>query len=703
MPDGGDFRSPFLKETIWAALRHAWRVYQVPETQNLPDWADKYRILSKKNSANPGQWQTSRVEVARGPMMATDEPGVEMISIMSCTQLMKTAFMENVIGRIIHADPGPTLVIYPNEDAAEGFSKERLTPMIQETPVLRNLVGNPRSRKSENTIDVKHFPGGFVAMVSAGSPMNLAARPVRYVLSDEIDKYAPTKEGDPILLGEERTATYDEKGMSLKIRACSPTIEETSRIYASYLSSDQRRPYLECPHCSHWQTLDFFRHVHWPKNGRNHETGEAKIFCEKCNKPWTEGQRRIALKTVRWLQTRSFICCGKGQDPRINRLWDYDDEYKIGYAKCAQCGKRPVSNHHAGFTASKLYSPSTTVVKLAEKWIEAEKDAESKQTFYNTQLALPYKIDATKEVRSSDVAKRQEEWGTLIPNGVCVITGGIDVQPSSDDRVGRLECEIVGWNENEESWSIGYQVFTGDPAQLDVWNDLDQFLLKVWQREDGQKIRLMAACVDSGGHNTEEVYKFCQARTGRNIWAIKGASDRMGQWSPVWPAREYRKTKVRNRNPRRPVKIIGVNAAKEAIRQRLLITEPGPGYCHFPGGRPEGYYDQLTAERLVIERKGGHMIRRWSLQSHLSNEALDTRVYAYAALQGLINERGFKVARIAAMLASVSRAADEEAEGDPLPSLPEPANVPPPPVKVSQVAIKQRSVVRSNFMQRRRW
>ncbi len=702
MPDGG-FYSPILKLTGWDVLRHAYRVYKVPEVSTLPDWADKYRILSKKNSANPGQWRTSRVEVARGPMLSVDEPGVEMISLMVCTQLMKTAFLENVIGRIIHADPGPTLVIYPNEDAAEGFSKERLTPMIQETPVLRDLVGNPRSRKSENTIDVKHFPGGFVAMVSAGSPMNLAARPVRYVLSDEIDKYAPTKEGDPILLGEERAATYDEKGISLKIRCCSPTIEETSRIYASYMQSDQRRPYLQCHSCNHWQYLEFFRHVHWPKNGAHHETSEAKIFCDKCNKPWTERQRREALKTVRWLQTRPFVCCGKGQDPRINLNWDYNDEFKIGYALCAHCGKRAVSNHHAGFTASKLYSPSITVVKLAEKWIDAEKDAESKQTFYNTQLALPFKTDATKEVKSSDIAKRQEEWGMLIPNGVCVITAGVDVQPSSDDRIGRLECEVVGWNENEESWSLAYQVFTGDPAQLEVWDALDQFLLKTWQREDGQRLRLMSACVDSGGHNTEEVYKFCMAHAVRNIWAIKGASDRMGQWSPVWPAPQFRRTRNRQRKPRRPVKIIGVNAAKEAIRQRLLITEPGPGYCHFPSGRPPGYFDQLTSERLVIERKGGYMVRRWDLQSHRSNEALDTRVYAYAALQGLINERGFKPARIAAMLSRNANEAEDEDEALTIPS--EPANVPPPPVNVSQAAIAQtqRRVVRSSFMQRRRY
>src|ERR1700761_7770254 len=104
-------------------LKHAFRVFDIAEVKTLPDWAETYRIVSKKSSANPGPWRTSRVEVSRGPMLSVDEPGVEMISLMVATQLLKTAFMENVIGRIIHVDPGPTLVVYPNDDAAEAFSK----------------------------------------------------------------------------------------------------------------------------------------------------------------------------------------------------------------------------------------------------------------------------------------------------------------------------------------------------------------------------------------------------------------------------------------------------------------------------------------------------------------------------------------------------------------------------------------------------
>jgi phage terminase large subunit GpA-like protein len=359
---------------------------------------------------------------------------------------------------------------------------------------------------------------------------------------------------------------------------------------------------------------------------------------------------------------------------------------------------------------------------LAAKWIEAEKDIESKQTFYNTQLALPFKTEATKEISSKTVASRREAW-TGVPEGVCVITVGVDVQSGGSDSIGRLEVETVGWSPDEESWSLDYNVFLGDPAKLEVWAELDAYLLRHWERQDGRRLRVMGTCIDSGGHNTEEVYKFCLARAARNVWAIKGASDRSGQWVPVWPARDFRRTR-RRKTPSlryRPV-IIGVNAAKEAIRQRLLIKEPGPGYCHFPAGRPAGYFDQLTAERLIVERKGGMMIRRWHLQSHLSNEALDTRVYAYAALQGLINDRGFKPAHVARILLSATAAEEAGATGPvsgsgqlnpsstvveaPPPSLvlkapPAPASAVRPPVKVPAVVARRAMTTRSSFMSRR--
>jgi phage terminase large subunit GpA-like protein len=638
-------------ETAVANLRKLLRdtlsaVLKPPPRLTVPDWADAYRHLSSASGAFGGPWNTSRVEVARGPMMAVTEPGVRRISAMTCTQLLKTSLLENVIGYFAHLDPCPILLLQPKDESAQAFSKERIAPMIEVTPVLRELMGRRKTRTSEDTVKFKRFPGGFLAIASAGSPSNLAMRAIRIVLSDEIDKYETTKEGDPVILAEERTATFTTS--SLSIRTCSPTWEETSRIYAAFMAGDQRRPFVRCPHCDEFVYLDFFRDVHWSKNTETgHEPQTAAIYCPECGAGWSEAQRMHAVTkpyNIRHQQTRPFLCCGERQDPISTKAWTWDEERQVGYAVCRHCGGRSVSNSHASFTASKLYSPFITMADLAEKWLSSKGDPEARQTFYNTQLGQPYKAQVSRNLNQHALMSRCEAYPAPVPIGGLVLTAGIDVQST-----GRLEVEVVAWGLGEESWSIAHEVITGDLGTLQPWEELDAFLLKPWLHERGFQIYIMGACLDSGGHNTQTVYDFAQKRSGRNIWAIKGASDRGTTWSPIWPAIEkpgkYRLSGFK------PV-IIGVSAAKESIRQRLALEEVGPGYCHFPVGRHEAWFDQLTAENIVVERHGAQYSRRWVLPRGRANEALDCRAYSYAALFGLYRTRKLDLDKQAELMES---------------------------------------------------
>lgn len=627
-------------------------VLRPPPRMNLPDWADKYRHLSPAAGAVGGPWQTHRVEVARGPMMAVTEPGVQKITAMAATQLLKTELLTNTIGYFAHLDPCPMLLLEPKDEMADAFSKERITPMIQVSPVLAEIMADPRTRNSDNTLSFKRFPGGFLAIYGAGSPTNLAMRAIRVVLLDEIDKYETTKEGDPVALAEERSSTF--MSAALCIRACSPTLEETSRIYRSYLEGDQRRPYVNCPHCDHFQTLDFFKHVLWDKDeaAGEHNPESAAIYCEACGAAWTEAQRKKVVTSrhaIRHMQTRPFTCCGERQDPAVERLWDWDETLQVGYAKCKTCGEHPVSNAHASFQVSKLYSPFATIVSLVKKWLESKDEPETRQTFYNTQLGMTYRAEVTKEVASHWLLSRREKYAAEVPEGVAVITIGADVQPGGANSLGRIELETVGWGAHEESWSLGVEVINGDPSMPAVWAEVDKYLLKAWRHERGFDMFATATCIDSGGHNTQDVYAFARARTGRNVWAIKGASDQ-GSWSPVWPPPSKDQHKAM-RVGWKPI-ILGVNSAKEAIRQRLMIPTPGPGYAHFPHDRSEGWFDQLTSEELRLERHHGTTIRKWYLRKNRHNEALDTRVYAYSALQGLKVVRRFNLEVQAAFMAN---------------------------------------------------
>lgn len=657
-------------------LARAWRRGLTPPPRiSVPDWADRYRRLAKEAGSTSGKWRTSTVEVSRGAMLAVTEPGVHVITAMVCTQLMKTALLENIVGYFAHLDPCPMLLVQPKEAAAEAFSKERITPLIKATPVLRELIGSKKTRSADETLLYKAFPGGFLALVGAGSPDNLARRPVRVTMYDETDKYVITREGDAIGLGDERQATFSNY---LSVRACSPTIEGESRIDQSYLDGDQRQASVECPHCRHRQFLDFFRHVDWDKDYDNdgnvvaHRPKTAKIRCEACSCEWEEGERLRALQTTRWHQTRPYLCCGKHHDPMAEYeaawrapeppddavvvVWEWwqGPRHAVYRAKCPDCGTWAVDNEHASFTASKLFSPwpKDSPPKIAAKWLSWKDDPDLRVVFDNTQRGRPHKRSSGKDLTAEGLAARAETWPGEVPDGVGLITVGGDTQ---DDRV---ELEFIGWGINEESWSLFYVVIEGDTSTDELWERVDQQLLRTFRRADGREFAVEAACIDSGGHRTNEVYKFAKARLGRKVWAIKGASERGGKRAPVWPTV---KPSNRKKGQYKPT-LIGVNSAKDTIRSRIGFVEPGPGYMHFDAKRELGWYEQMLAERLVMKVIAGERFTVWDCPKGKANEASDCRVYGYAALQGLIHF-GLRLNEVTEQLATrfVAIAANAEA------------------------------------------
>src|SRR4051812_49122300 len=99
--------SPLLPSSLRQAedLAPSWRAgLRPPPNMTVVDWAEQNRKLSKESS-NGGRFIVARVEVARGPMLWATEPGVKVITLQACTQLLKTTFLENVAGYYMHLDP----------------------------------------------------------------------------------------------------------------------------------------------------------------------------------------------------------------------------------------------------------------------------------------------------------------------------------------------------------------------------------------------------------------------------------------------------------------------------------------------------------------------------------------------------------------------------------------------------------------------
>ena len=203
-------------KTTWTAKQRLDRIirdarrrcFRLPPTRSLSQWADDQRKLSPEASGEPGQWITARAEYQRGIMDAISDAAHEQIVMMLGSQLGKSELLLNTIGYYIDQQPSPILMVQPRVEDAKTFSKDRIAPMLRDTPCLRNKVSEARRRDSNNTVTHKVFPGGHITLGGANSPAGLAMRPIRVVLADEVDRYPASAgtEGDPLSLAVRRTS-----------------------------------------------------------------------------------------------------------------------------------------------------------------------------------------------------------------------------------------------------------------------------------------------------------------------------------------------------------------------------------------------------------------------------------------------------------------------------------------------------------------
>lgn len=658
-----------------------------PEIIDVDEWADKYRYL---NSKTMERWDTARMEVARGPMKAVTEQGVRTITVMCCTQLMKTELILNTIGYFVDNDPCPILVVQPKHELAKKFSSVRLSEMIKATPKLEPQFNTDQQRRdATNTASHKDFPGGHVTIVSAAVPGDLAMFAIRVVLLDEIDKYDESAgdEGDPVNLAEERMSKYSSN--SLSIRVCSPTIKDNSRIEDSYNSSDMRKPFVACPHCGHKQIM-LWPNVKWDKNERGEPIPESAAYCcTSCGTLWSEHDRHTALEKIYWRQTADFFCnvCDQENkpskwDPQDGSQWDEN-----GHAICQHCFEGKCDNTHAGFWANKMYSAFRPLSDMVRLWADVKGSIEKLKTFTNTQLAEPF-VEAGESISDLDwLMERREMYMAEVPDEVGLITAGIDTQNN------RLECEIVGWGVDEESWSLDYRVIPGSPDEPQTWRDLLEYLNKRWYYNNGDFTYVAAAAIDMGGGHTQQVTSFCAKQITRRIWPVRGVAS-PGRPIPVWPQNPSRGGKYNT-----PFYNVGVDAAKNTVFNRLFIESPGEaGYCHFPQGREEDWFKQLTAEKRVKRWKGTRQVFVWENKSKSRNEAFDNRVYAYAALCGL-QQLGWDLNSIVqdkklVLLSDENKAKLDKASGSSA------ASASPTKVPASQRRSSKQTVARSKFMDR---
>jgi phage terminase large subunit GpA-like protein len=605
-----------MRRTAARTLKRALARWAVPLRMSALEWARRFRILSSIEADRPGKYDpevTPYLCWPGNPLEALDDPDVREICCQKAAQVAwTTGVLGNILGKWIDIDPSPILGLFPKEGAAKEYMAEKFEPMVAAVERLGRKI-DLRSRRSQQRMLFKRFPGGFIKLVGSNSPASVKSSPIPRVFIEEPDdcNLNLRGQGDSIKLAKERTKTFRRSRVKIIIGG-TPTVEGTSTIAAEMKLSDQRIGLVACHHCGEEHALSF-DNLKCPEDPEvahpifGHKLPQRAYYvCPKCGGTWSDAEKRRNLRNGRWLATAPF-------------------------------------NGIAGWYLNELYStfPGSSLSILMENWLAAlhhlSMGDESKLVAYtNSSMGVPYAYNGDQP-EVDELAGRELDYAPgTVPEGGLLLTMGVDVQGSW------LEIVVRAWGRGEESWLVLHERIEGNPGLIEsaVWAGLDMRVFGTYCHARGFAVGIDAVSIDSSDGNTSDaVYKWVRSRQRRgvqHVMAIKGAR------SP--DAEIFRKpgavidTNRRNTKASRygvSVFHVGVGKVKDMLigeRGRVGLDGSGPGRFHVYKGVGADYYEQLLAEvKAPVRQSNGHVVKAWQKKVGKRNEVLDCEVYAFHA------------------------------------------------------------------------
>jgi len=554
---------------------------ELPSPLKPSEWAEKYRYLSREAHSKGGKFHNWPWQIE--PLDSLIEPDVRGVVMQWAAQLTgKTETMNNATAYFIQHRPRPILNIQYSLDMANVWSKDRLATMLRDTPVLRGLVHDSRSRLDGemSTMLVKVFPGGRLAIVGSESAGGLASRPIGFLQGDEADKWKPSasSQGDPWAQALVRLESFPDAVWML---CSSPTFKGKSRIEKEIEGSDKRFWFVPCYHC-HKPFVMQWPHVRWAKD--NPES--ACIECPECSRTYGDRERIDSIMAGKWNATAPFH----------------------GVRGYVLNGIVTLLKHGKGYL--------NRIHQMVESFLDAKKKGPLYlQVWTNLFKAETWEEELDKPEPPEALYARRETYGTsegiVLPERCIVLSVGADVQAD------RIEAEISGWGEGEESWGVEYRIFRGNVAQWALWNQFDEWVQTKFKHIGGHELQPAIVAIDAN-YSGKMVYAFCQRCSPRAVIAVIGRGVSGMPW-------------ITGSKKRHRLKLAKVNTAKALIYSRLKLVDHGPAYCHFPETYTLEYFQQLTSEKMSVKYVGGVPERVFTQNGR--NEALDCRVYGMAAIE----------------------------------------------------------------------
>lgn len=286
--------------------------------------------------------------------------------------------------------------VMPTTSIRNRFVQNRIDPLLRDVPDYRERT--PRGDDETTGVDnltSKRFGAGTLMFLSAKTPTDWVEFSTDLMVIDEYDKCDPTH------LAKARDRLSSSHRPQL-IRVGNPTIPGRG-IADLFSQTDRRRFHLKCPHCNHWQPIDWFTSV------VEQDDGGA----------WVPRDRKRYRQILAGIETDIRPVCGGCRDPYPRAV------------QGAWVAERPVSGQGRGYRKSQLVILDRPLWSFFVEWVTAQTNPEALERFYNSVLGAAY------EPHGQRITQRDLDQAAIEPPGIGapapdgldkeVVVAGIDV------------------------------------------------------------------------------------------------------------------------------------------------------------------------------------------------------------------------------------------------------------------------------------
>lgn len=580
------------------------RVMRYSPPMPISEWAEKYRVV--ETGSIRGRWRNLFTPYLVGIMDAMNMPCVETGILCKSPQTGGSEAGHNIVGYCIDRLPGDVMYVFPDEITARENARDRIIPMLMDTPRLRGYMTGTSDDASSLRIKLMHM---VIYLGWSGSVSRLGNKPIRTLILDEMDKYKDVKnEATSEDLAEKRTITWKHRKKIFKIST--PTIE-SGNIWRAFSTEANARFYywVKCPHCGEFQLMKL-ENIGWPEKNTEKEPPFEEVYskrmayyvCEKCGSCWNDADRDKAVRAGEWREEKTGM-----------NMYAYVQQFK------------PVKvGWHLPAWLSYFISLSDVASKYL-KWKQSG-DVAAMKDLRNNYEALPWaeeyeERDENEILRLCDDRPRGAVPGPLpespdVPR-VAALIAGVDTQKGYF----RYVLRAFGFGESEESWLV-------QCGALASFRDLEDVLLKrVYRDSSGNEYRVSGIMIDAMGNRTREVYAWAAAHKGQ-VFPWQGRQHMSSPYSMT--AIEYFPGVMGNK-----VKIKGgltlfacdTTFFKSGLANKLSVAPEDPGAFHLhtgEGGILDQYAKEMVAEIWDDEKMA------WVNPMNRANHYWDCEVMASA-------------------------------------------------------------------------